>query len=64
MKRNIPTLSHLQKSEVMKLQLKAMHVWMKKDTVATERLLKQATDMEIKSSYAYGPPSVVKPSTK
>lgn len=60
--RSIPTLSDLQKSEVMELELKAMQAWMKKDAITTERLLKEATDKEIKSSYAYGPPSIVKPS--
>lgn len=60
--RSIPTLTDLQKAEVMELELKAMEAWMKRDTVSTERLFKLSTEMELKSAYAYGPPTVVKPS--
>ncbi len=60
--RSMPTISDLQKTEVMELQLKAMQAWMKKDAVTTEKYLIQATTMETSSTYAYGPPNVVKPS--
>lgn len=60
--RSMPTLADLQKTEVMELQLKAMQAWMKKDAATTEKYLKQATALETSSTYAYGPPNVVKPS--
>lgn len=60
--RSMPTKSDLEKTEVMELQLKAMQAWLKKDVNATNQLLKKATDLEAASSYAYGPPAVVKPS--
>lgn len=60
--RSMPTKSDLEKTEVMELQLKAMQAWLKKDINATNQLLKKATDLEAASSYAYGPPTVVKPS--
>ena len=60
--RSIATRSDLEKTEVMELQLKAMQAWLKKDMNATNELLKQATTMEAATSYAYGPPTVVKPS--
>jgi tetratricopeptide (TPR) repeat protein len=60
--RSMPTQSDLEKTEVMELQLKAMQAWMKKDMNTTNQLLKKATDLETASSYAYGPPTVVKPS--
>ena len=60
--RSMPTLADLQKTEVMELQLKAMLAWMKKDAATTEKFLQQATALETSSTYAYGPPTVVKPS--
>ena len=35
---------------------------MKKEAATTEKFLKQATALETSSTYAYGPPTVVKPS--
>jgi hypothetical protein len=52
----------IQQSEVMELELKAMSSWLKKDTANTDRLLKQAVELEKGISYAYGPPTIVKPS--
>ena len=60
--RSMPTRSDLEKTEVMELQLKGMQAWLKKDMTATDEFLKKATALELASSYAYGPPSVVKPS--
>jgi hypothetical protein len=60
--RSMPTQSDLEKTEVMELQLKAMQAWLTKDMNATNQLLKKATELEAASSYAYGPPVVVKPS--
>jgi hypothetical protein len=39
-----------------------MQAWLKKDISKTNELLKKATTLEAATSYAYGPPSVVKPS--
>jgi tetratricopeptide (TPR) repeat protein len=60
--RSMVTRSDLEKTEVMELQLKAMQAWLKKDMAATDEFLKKATALESATSYAYGPPSVVKPS--
>ncbi len=60
--RSVPTRNDLQKTEVIELELKAMGAWLKKDMNATEKFLKQATELETGSTYAYGPPSIVKPS--
>lgn len=57
-----PTLLDVQQSEVMELQLKAMEARMKNDAAATEQYLKQAVNLESNISYAYGPPTIVKPS--
>jgi tetratricopeptide (TPR) repeat protein len=58
----IPTMLDVQQAEVMELELKAMQAWLQKDAATTERFLKQAVDMETNISYAYGPPTIVKPS--
>ncbi len=59
---SMATRSDLEKVEVIELQLKAMQAWLKTDMATTEEYLKKATQLEATSSYAYGPPSVVKPS--
>ena len=59
---SMATRSDLEKTEVMELQLKAMQAWLKTDIGGTEAVLKKATELEAASSYAYGPPNVVKPS--
>ena len=59
---SMSTRSDLEKTEVMELQLRAMQAWLKTDMSITEEFLKKATKLEAASSYAYGPPSVVKPS--
>ena len=46
----------------MELELRAMQAWLKKDEAATEKLLKQAVESESGISFAYGPPTIVKPS--
>jgi len=58
----IPNKLDVQQAEVMELELKAMLVWLKKDAAAAEKLFKQAVDLEKNISYAYGPPTIVKPS--
>lgn len=59
--RSMATKNDLQETEVMELQLKAMQAWQKKDAMATEKLLKQAVQLQSIVGYAYGPPTVVKP---
>ena len=46
----------------MEWELKAMQAWLKKDAATTDLFLKLAVDMESKTSYAFGPPAIVKPS--
>ena len=60
--RSMATRSDLEKTEVMELQLKAIKAWLKKDIAATDEYLRKATALELASSYAYGPPTVAKPS--
>jgi tetratricopeptide (TPR) repeat protein len=59
---NIPNILDIQQAEVMELELQAMQAWLKKDAVTTEKILKQAISLETTISYAYGPPTIVKPS--
>jgi len=58
----IPNKLDVQQAEVMELELKAMQAWLKKDAASTEKLLKQAVDLEKNISYSFGPPTIVKPS--
>lgn len=60
--RSIPTTGDLQKAEVMELELKAMLALLKKNNEEAQKNFIQATNLESKTSYAYGPPQVVKPS--
>jgi hypothetical protein len=46
----------------MLLELKAMQARLKKDNAAVEKYLKQASESESVTSYAFGPPTIVKPS--
>ena len=58
----LPNSLDIEQSTIMLLELNAMNSWLKKDKVQTEKLLKKAVEMESKSSYAFGPPTIVKPS--
>lgn len=58
----IPNALDIQQAKVMELELRAMQAWLKKDEAATEKLLKQAVESESGISFAYGPPTIVKPS--
>lgn len=60
--RSLPTQTDLLVAGTMELQLKAMRAWMDKDAATTEKLLKEAITLHIKSGYPYGPPDIVKPS--
>ncbi|MBL0274481.1 MAG: hypothetical protein IPQ06_15870 [Chitinophagaceae bacterium] len=60
--RSLATKTDLLEAGTMELQLKAMNAWMKKDAVNTEKFLLEATILQERSGYAYGPPAIVKPS--
>ena len=46
----------------MLLELNAMHALLKKNMAQAGQFLKRAVEMESKVSYAFGPPTIVKPS--
>jgi tetratricopeptide (TPR) repeat protein len=58
----IPNKLDVQQSEVMELELKAMHALLQNEIGRSEMMLRQAVDLEKDISYAFGPPTVVKPS--
>jgi tetratricopeptide (TPR) repeat protein len=59
--RSIATVTDLQESEAMEMQLRAMQAWLAKDAAATEKYLKQATALQTSAGYSYGPPAIAKP---
>jgi tetratricopeptide (TPR) repeat protein len=59
-----PNLLDVQYAEVMELELKALHAWLKNDQAGTEQWLKKATGLENNISYSYGPPDIIKPSNE
>ena len=58
----LPNALDIEQATVMLLELNAMNSWLKKDKDQTEKFLKRAVEMESKISYAFGPPTIVKPS--
>jgi len=56
------TQVHVNRAEVMKLEMEALLAMLKSDKNAVEKALKAATELEDNTSYAYGPPEIVKPS--
>ena len=58
----LPNSLDIEQATVMLLELNAMKTWLKKDKSQTEKFLKKAVEMETKISYAFGPPTIVKPS--
>jgi tetratricopeptide (TPR) repeat protein len=59
---NMPNKLDVQQALVMELELKALQAWLKQDAAETDRLLKLAVSLEKDISYAFGPPTIVKPS--
>lgn len=53
---------HVNRAEVMKLEMQALHAMLTKDEEAAENFLKTAVILEENTSYMYGPPEIVKPS--
>lgn len=60
--RSRPTLSHVNRTKVMQLQLRAQLARMKKNKKEVESLIQQAVEIEEETTYLYGPPEIVKPS--
>jgi tetratricopeptide (TPR) repeat protein len=60
--RSIATVGDIEKAEIMELELKAMLAVLKQDNTEAQKHLIQATVLESRTSYAYGPPHVAKPS--
>ena len=58
----LPNSLDIEQATVMLLELNAMNAWLKKDWGQTEKFLKRAVEMETKVSYAFGPPTIIKPS--
>ena len=59
---NMATNKDLQEAEVMELELRAMRAILDNDSRQVESYLKQAVALQDIAGYAYGPPSIVKPS--
>lgn len=59
--RSMATLTDLQESEAMEMQLRAMRAWLTKDAAATEKYLQQAAALQTSAGYSYGPPAIAKP---
>ena len=60
--RSLATKTDLLEAETMELELRAMRAWLDKDTVATEKYFKKATELHAQAGYSYGPPAIAKPS--
>lgn len=56
------TKTDLLETETMEMELRALRAWLDKDATATESFFKKATELHAQAGYAYGPPSIVKPS--
>jgi tetratricopeptide (TPR) repeat protein len=57
-----PNQLDMQQSEVMLLELRALQARLMKDDTKFEKYMKDATAEELTLSYAFGPPTIVKPS--
>ncbi len=60
--RSLPNQLDIDQARVMALELEAMHAQLQGDLVETEKRVAEATILEQKLSYAYGPPRIVMPS--
>lgn len=60
--RSIATKSDLEKTEIMELELRAMHALLSNNPKEAEKYFQLATGLESKTSFAYGPPQIAKPS--
>ena len=57
-----PNRSDIDKAHVMEMELRALRSWT--DAAEAEQWLKRAAELEESSSYAYGPPTIVQPSSE
>lgn len=60
--RSMATKGDIEKAEIMELELQAMLAFLNNDDAKAENYFKRATTLENKTSYAYGPPQVARPS--
>lgn len=60
--RKRPTENHVKRAEVMQLQLKALVAMLENEVPLVDKLLRKAVEQEESTTYAYGPPDIVKPS--
>ena len=60
--RSIATQGDIEKARIMELELRALLALLKEDPRDAEKYFRLATDLESKTSYAYGPPQIAKPS--
>ncbi len=60
--RSIATQGDIEKAQIMELELRALLALLKEDPRDAEKYFRLATDLETKTSYAYGPPQIAKPS--
>ncbi|GJM34705.1 MAG: hypothetical protein DHS20C18_37060 [Saprospiraceae bacterium] len=59
--RQVPNQLDLDQAEILEMELRAFEGWLKGDKAQTESWLKKATEKEDNISYAYGPPTIAKP---
>jgi hypothetical protein len=59
-----PTQLNLDRATVMQLELEALSKMLAGEQEAAETFLIQAVDLEQKTSYNYGPPEIIKPSSE
>ncbi len=60
----IPNSLDLQQAQVMLLELNAKLSCLNNDNTSADKFFKKAVDLESGISYAYGPPTIVKPSSE
>ncbi len=60
--RGRPTTTHVDRTKVMILELKAQLAILDKKEKEAEKFMKEAIKIEEKTAYMYGPPEIVKPS--
>jgi len=62
--RSMPTQLHIDRATVMQKEMEALIALLNNDGPTFETLMKEATELEDLTSYKYGPPEIVKPSSE
>lgn len=62
--RSMPTQLHIERATVLKHEIDALIALLNKDETQFEKLMQLATTLEEETSYMYGPPEIVKPSSE